>query len=63
VLVEVFPNGVHRGAIDEATGFQRSTRDAYLQRLKSKRLIEDVGRGMVRASAALFDEREGAAMR
>jgi len=55
VLVAAFPDAIPRTAIDEATGYQRSSRDAYLQRMKSKRLVEDAGRGMVRASSALFD--------
>lgn len=53
VLVERYPDGVGRPAIDEATGFKRSTRDAYLSRLKSRRLVTFVG-GDVRASETLF---------
>lgn len=55
VLAAAFPDAIPRTAIDDATGYQRSSRDAYLQRMKSKRLVEDAGRGMVRASSALFD--------
>jgi hypothetical protein len=55
VLAAAFPDAIPRTAIDEATGYQRSSRDAYLQRMKSKRLVEDAGRGMVRSSSALFD--------
>lgn len=40
--------------IDERTNFKRSTRDAYLVRLKARRLIETVGRGDVKASDELF---------
>jgi len=45
---------VERWKIDAATGFSRSTRDAYLSRLGAKRLVEAVGPGEVKASEALF---------
>jgi hypothetical protein len=51
----VFPGAVSRESISETTEFKRSTRDAYLQRLKTRRLVEIVGAGEVRASALLFD--------
>lgn len=54
ILVASYPAAEKRSVIDIATGFQRSTRDAYLSRLAAKELVEDVGRGEVRASAALF---------
>lgn len=54
LLVKSYPEWVDREEIDEATGYKRSTRDAYLQRMKPKRII-DVDRGMVRASEKLFD--------
>lgn len=42
-----------REAISEATGYKRSTRDAYLQRLGARRLVT-AERGLVRASELLF---------
>lgn len=54
VLIEAHPDPVARDAVGEATGYKRSTRDAYLQRLGTRRLVEDGGRGMVRAAALLF---------
>lgn len=54
VLVEAGQNPVSREALEETTGFKRSTRDAYIQRLSSRRLVEVNGPGTVRASAALF---------
>lgn len=54
VLVAAVGEPISRDAIDEKTGFKRSSRDAYLQRLASRRLVETVGRGEVRASAELF---------
>ena len=44
-----------REAIDESTGYKRSSRDAYLTRLKARGIVEFVGRGMVRASAELLE--------
>jgi len=55
VLVASYPAAEQRSAIDAATGFQRSTRDAYLSRLAAKQLVDDLGRGQIRASALLFD--------
>ena len=56
VLVEAFPEWVQRAALDDATGYQRSSRDTYLQRLAARKIIEVGGRSEVRASARLFDE-------
>lgn len=53
VLISAYPKSVDRADIDAATGYQRSSRDAYLQRMKAKRLWEKDG-GAVRASEALF---------
>jgi chromosome segregation and condensation protein ScpB len=52
--VKAYPEPVDRDAISEATGYQRSSRDTYLQRLRSRQLIAEPGRGMVRASDTLF---------
>ena len=54
ILIHAHPRVVEREAIDTATGYRRSSRDTYLQRLRSRRLVEDLGRGQVRASAELF---------
>jgi uncharacterized protein len=56
VLIEAYPRAVTREAIDARTEYKRSSRDAYLQRLGTRQLVETVGRGEVRASAILFDE-------
>jgi hypothetical protein len=45
---------VSREELEEATGYKRSSRDAYLQRLVNRKLVENVGRGQVKASARLF---------
>jgi hypothetical protein len=53
VLINAYPESVDREALTEATGYKRSTRDAYIQRLASKELVLP-GRGEVTASENLF---------
>jgi hypothetical protein len=53
-LVEAWPNAVSRESLDEATGYKRSSRDTYIQRLGSRRLVV-VSRDGVKASDTLFD--------
>lgn len=54
VLTAAYPRSVDRAELDEPTGYKRSSRDTYLQRLQGKRLIT-TERGSVRASDLLFD--------
>ena len=54
VLLDEGPEIV-RELIDERTGYKRSSRDAYLTRLKARGLVEFSGRGTVRASDELFE--------
>jgi hypothetical protein len=56
LILDAHPFSVARDAITEATGYQRSTRDRYIQYLQARQLVEAVGRGEVRASAELFEE-------
>lgn len=53
-LCAVYPETLSRSQIDERTGYQRSTRDKYLQMLMTRKLVEAAGAGMVRASGELF---------
>jgi hypothetical protein len=53
-LLNDYPRAVNRDAIDTLTGYKRSSRDAYIQRLKSRQLVIVEGRGEVRASDHLF---------
>lgn len=53
VLLPAYPNGVDRDVISDATGYKRSTRDAYIQRLSTRELVA-ADRGIVRASHDLF---------
>lgn len=54
VLIDVNGNAIARDELDEPTGFKRSTRDRYLQYLSARKLVEQVGKGEVRASQELF---------
>jgi hypothetical protein len=54
IVVGAYPKAVDREHISEVTEYQRSSRDTYLQRLSSRKLVVSVGRGEVRASDALF---------
>jgi uncharacterized protein len=54
VVVAGYPAAVDRERISEATSYQRSSRDTYLQRLRSRQLVVEAGRGQVRASDTLF---------
>jgi len=56
ILIEAYPNTVEKPAIDEATGFKLSTRNAYLLRLGAKELVVEVGRAEVKASDTLFGD-------
>jgi chromosome segregation and condensation protein ScpB len=54
ILLQAQGQPVPREEISEATGYKRSSRDTYLQRLRSRMLVKDDGRGGVRASEGLF---------
>lgn len=54
VLIHAGGAEVAREVIDETTGYKRSSRDAYLVRLKARGLVDFSGRGTVRASEQLF---------
>ncbi len=54
-LCGAYPDSVSRDALSEATGYKRSSRDTYIQRLQARRLVTTNGRGHVRASDELFD--------
>jgi hypothetical protein len=54
VLVAAYPTAVERTNLDEPTGYKRSSRDTYLQRLGARKLVVTEGRGAVRAAEGLF---------
>jgi hypothetical protein len=54
-LISAYPESVSRDILSEKTGYMRSSRDAYIQRMAAKELVIAVGRGEVKASENLFD--------
>lgn len=42
-LIPYHPEGVDRQTLSESTGYKRSTRDAYIQRLSTRRIVEARG--------------------
>ncbi|MBE0568941.1 MAG: DUF87 domain-containing protein [Deltaproteobacteria bacterium] len=54
ILIDLYPDSAARSLLDDKTGYKRSSRDTYLQRLTSRCLVEVLGRGEVRASEDLF---------
>lgn len=54
LVCRAHPKAISRDRLSEKTGYKRSSRDTYLQRLGARRLIEAEGRGEVRASSTLF---------
>lgn len=53
LVLENHPKGVGRTEISELTGYKRSTRDLYIQRLQRRQLVRMDG-SLIRASDALF---------
>jgi hypothetical protein len=54
VVVHHHPQAVPRDEISEATGYKRSTRDRYLQRLALRKLVSNADRDGIVASKELF---------
>lgn len=53
-LISDYPNSVDRESLVESTGYKRSSRDAYIARLRARQLVVEPSRGEVRASEHLF---------
>lgn len=53
-LIEVYPDGIERDTLSDLTGYKRSSRDAYIQRLSTRELVDTSRGGIVSASADLF---------
>ncbi len=56
VIAEAHPTPVERTTVSERTGYKRSTRDSYLQRLGTRRLVDTVPGGAVQLSESLARE-------
>jgi hypothetical protein len=54
VAIKKYPEQIDVEFVDEQTGYKRSSRDAYIQRLMARKLLTR-GRGMIRASDVLFE--------
>jgi hypothetical protein len=54
ILCQAYPNTIGRDDLDEPTGYKRSSRNTYLSRLSTRRLVVS-DNGGVRASATLFE--------
>jgi len=50
-----YPEYVTRDYLSETTGYKRSSRDAYLQRLSARQLVIFRGRGEIVAAKELFE--------
>lgn len=54
MLIGAYPDGLQREVISEYTDFRKSSRDAYISRLSSRKLVDVVAPGVVRAAEHLF---------
>lgn len=57
ILINAYPQRLIRDVLSDATGYQRSSRDAYISRLEAKELVDTGERGFVKASVNLFETR------
>lgn len=55
LLLNVHPEAMERQELSDMTGYMRSSRDAYIQRMSQKELVTTPESGMVRASDHLFN--------
>jgi hypothetical protein len=56
MVAEAHPEPVARDSLTETLGYSRSTRDAYIQRLGARQLIDSARAGVVRLSDSLAQE-------
>lgn len=54
ILFDAFPAGIARERISHLTGYKRSSRDTYLQRLAARKLVVSQPGGVVSANRELF---------
>jgi hypothetical protein len=54
LLTDCYPQAATREQLSQGTGYKRSSRDAYVQKLRSRGLIQITGAGELRASEELF---------
>jgi hypothetical protein len=56
LIIEVYPHPVDREELSKHSNYKRSSRDTYIQRLRSRQLVIEAGSGLVQASPTLFQE-------
>lgn len=54
-LIAAWPDAVHRESLSDETGYKRSSRDTYVQRLKARQIVDTESGGKVKATQKLFD--------
>jgi hypothetical protein len=54
ILLQAGGDPVDRERLSELTDYKRSSRDAYIQRLTARRIVQPIGRGEVQAVKELF---------
>lgn len=54
-LCDAYPSPIDKDTLSEATGYLRSSRDTYLQKLRARKLITEPSRRLVKASDMLFE--------
>lgn len=54
ILMAAYPSEMYRDLISEETGYKRSSRDTYIQRLIARELVTTGNPGMIKASDHLF---------
>lgn len=54
MLCTAYPDALERDYLQRVTSYARSSTNAYIQRLKSRKLVTIIGRGSVKAAAELF---------
>jgi hypothetical protein len=57
-VASFYPHPCSSDQITRATSYKKTTRDLYVRKLKSRKLIEKVGKSHVQAAAMLFDTPE-----
>lgn len=55
-LIDLYPDAADRETVGASAGYKRSSRNTYIQRLGARKLVENVGRGEIRAAAMLFED-------
>jgi chromosome segregation and condensation protein ScpB len=55
IAIQAYPQAVQRTALDELTGYKKSTRDEYIKQSVARRILEVAGPGEIRAAKHFFE--------